>query len=93
MSPLGGKGTVGGVVATAQNSGHFRKRRTLSFEPLLTPVEAASFLRIHQKTAIRLAREGDLPGLRIGKHWRFRSSDLAVWAESKVGSSRQPEAE
>jgi integrase-like protein len=27
----------------------------LHFEPLLTPVEAASFLRIHQKTAIRLA--------------------------------------
>lgn len=37
-----------------------------------------------KKTAIRLAREGELPGLRVGKHWRFRLSDLAIWTESRV---------
>jgi len=62
----------------------------LNFEPLMTPQEAAAFLRIHQKTAIRLAREDELPALRIGKHWRFRSADLARWAASKVGSACQP---
>jgi excisionase family DNA binding protein len=61
------------------------------FEPLLTPAEAASYLRIHQKTAIRMARNGVLPALRVGvKHWRFRRSDLVAWAASKVSSSRQP---
>jgi excisionase family DNA binding protein len=63
----------------------------LQFEPLLTPAEAGGYLRVHPKTAIRMAREGKLPGLRVGqKHWRFRSSDLAAWAASKVRSSCQP---
>jgi excisionase family DNA binding protein len=38
-----------------------------------------------------MAREGDIPALRVGhKHWRFRRSDLVAWAAAKVGSSRQP---
>jgi excisionase family DNA binding protein len=60
------------------------------FEPLLTPIQAGEYLRIHAKTVIRLAREGELPGLRLGRHHRFRLSDLADWVESKVSSSRQP---
>jgi excisionase family DNA binding protein len=63
----------------------------IPLEPLLTPAEAGEYLRVHPKTAIRMAREGELPGLRVGqKHWRFRRSDLVVWAASKVGSSCQP---
>jgi excisionase family DNA binding protein len=60
------------------------------FEPLLTPVEAGAMLRIHEKTAIRLARERSLPGIRIGKHWRFRRSDLESWVSSRLGSNGQP---
>jgi excisionase family DNA binding protein len=63
------------------------------FEPLLTPAEAGDLLRIHPKTVIRLAREGSLPALRLGKHWRFRRSDLGAWVESRVSSNRQPSAE
>jgi excisionase family DNA binding protein len=64
--------------------------QTPTFEALLTPAEAGAYLRIHQKTVIRLAREGELPGLRLGKHHRFRMSDLVAWAAAKVGSNRQP---
>jgi excisionase family DNA binding protein len=64
--------------------------QTQQFERLLTPAEAAAYLRIHAKTVIRLAREGELPGLRLGKHHRFRISDLVAWAASKVRSNRQP---
>jgi excisionase family DNA binding protein len=61
------------------------------FEPLLTPAEAAEFyLKIHPKTLIRMAREGSIPALRLGKHWRFRVSDVEFWVASKVNSSRQP---
>ena len=56
----------------------------------MTPIEAAAWLQIHQKTAIRLAREGSVPALRLGKHWRFRRSDLELWAASQVLSPRQP---
>jgi excisionase family DNA binding protein len=64
------------------------------FEPLLTPVDAGAYLKVHPKTAIRMAREGSVPALRVGaKHWRFRRTDLEKWASDRVKSGRQPEAE
>ncbi len=56
------------------------------WEPLMTPVEAGDYLRIHPKTVIRQARTRKIPGLRLGKHWRFRASDLTAWAASQVKS-------
>jgi excisionase family DNA binding protein len=64
-----------------------------SFEPLLTPVAAGVYLGVHEKTAIRMAREGSIPALRLGKHWRFRRSDLESWVESQVKSQCQPDVE
>jgi excisionase family DNA binding protein len=64
------------------------------FEPLLTPADAGLYLGVHPKTAVRMAREGSIPALRVGaKHWRFRRSDLEIWAEQQVRSPRQPDAE
>jgi excisionase family DNA binding protein len=62
----------------------------LRFEALLTPSQGGAYLGVHEKTAIRMAREGELPALRIGKHWRFRRSDLEAWAATRVESRRQP---
>lgn len=59
------------------------------WEPLLTSEEAADRFRVHPKTVIRMARNHDLPAVRIGKLWRFRESDLARWAEDQVESTRQ----
>jgi excisionase family DNA binding protein len=65
---------------------HFRTE----FESLVTPAEASAYLRVHPKTIIRLARQRAIPALRIGKHWRFRLSDLIDWTETKVQSACQP---
>jgi excisionase family DNA binding protein len=62
-----------------------------SWEPLQTPEEAAAYLRVHSKTVIRMARTQMIPALRLGKHWRFRSSDLTAWAASQVKSACQPD--
>jgi len=61
-----------------------------SLEPLWHPTDAATYLGIHEKTAIKMARLGQIPALRLGKLWRFRHTDLAAWAESKVQSTCQP---
>ena len=60
-----------------------------SWEPLLTPEEAGeAFFKVHAKTVIRYAREGIIPGIRLGKKlWRFRKSDLEAWAAATVSSS------
>lgn len=46
------------------------------FEPLLDSVEAAALLKIHPKTLQKLAREGKISAIHIGKLWRFRASGL-----------------
>jgi len=46
------------------------------FEPLLNSVQAAALVKVHPKTLQRYARAGLVAGLRVGKLWRFRASDL-----------------
>ena len=59
-------------------------------EPLWHPRDAGRFLGIHQKTVIKMARNNQLPALRLGKHWRFRAVDLTRWAEQQVKSICRP---
>ena len=61
-----------------------------AWEPLLTPIEAADLLRIHPKTALRLARTHGIPAIRLGKHWRFRTCDLRAWAETQIQPCVEP---
>jgi excisionase family DNA binding protein len=59
-------------------------------EPLWHPRDAAAYLGLHEKTVIKMARLRQLPALRLGKHWRFRSIDLAAWVASTIQSNCQP---
>jgi hypothetical protein len=47
-----------------------------SFELLLDSDRAAAIIRVHPKTLQRYARTGIVHGVRVGKLWRFRASDL-----------------
>jgi excisionase family DNA binding protein len=60
------------------------------FEPLLSAEEAAAYLRIHQKTLMRMARNFDVPAIRIGKYWRFRLSALDEWVRGSENRVSQP---
>lgn len=55
-----------------------------AFEPLLDSDEAAALLKIHPKTLQRLARNGEIRGVHVGKLWRFRVSALNAWLNSKI---------
>ena len=46
---------------------------------ILTPQEAAEFLRVPLLTVQRQAKAGRLPGRRIGKEWRFSKTVLIEW--------------
>lgn len=60
------------------------------FEPLLGSEDAARLLgNIHVKTLQRYARQGSVPGYRIGGHWYFRITELDVWLRSRLNSNRQ----
>lgn len=43
---------------------------------LLTVDEVADMLRINKSTVYRMAKQGRLPAIRVGRQWRFRESVL-----------------
>ena len=47
-------------------------------EKLLTTQEAAQQLKVSASTVRRMARQGRLPGMRVGKLWRFSQSELTL---------------
>lgn len=60
------------------------------FERFLDSHQAAALLQIHPKTLQRLARKGEIRAMRIGKLWRFRTSDLDVWVELRLKLGSYP---
>ena len=66
---------------------------THTFEPLLSDSQAGELLGLHSKTVQRLARNGEIPAVRIGRYWRYRASALNNWIDKHqtgaVSSSSQ----
>jgi excisionase family DNA binding protein len=54
---------------------------------VLNSEEAARFLRMHVKTALRLARQGKIPGCKVGGEWRFLRSELTDWLRGNNNGS------
>lgn len=43
---------------------------------VLTPAEAAEYLRVNPQTVYRLLNDGTLRGAKVGRTWRVRRSEL-----------------
>jgi excisionase family DNA binding protein len=56
----------------------------MSIEPLINAEVAAQILHLHPRTVKRLSGEGVIPGMKIGKLWRYRASSLDEWAKSQI---------
>ncbi len=52
-------------------------------DEILTIQEVATYLKLNEKTAYRLASEGKLPGFKVGGSWRFKRVDLDTWIEEQ----------
>ena len=58
---------------------------------ILTVREVAEYLRLSEAKVYRLANEGQLPVVRLGKTWRFRKDLLDEWlAEQSRQESHAP---
>lgn len=51
-----------------------RKRRV--YGEVLSVSDVAELLQIEEQTVRALARRGELPGVKLGKHWRFLHDEL-----------------
>jgi excisionase family DNA binding protein len=50
---------------------------------ILTPSEAALYLNVHVRTIYRLAKEGKIPGRKLGGRWRFKKATLDEWLSGR----------
>jgi excisionase family DNA binding protein len=62
-------------------------------EPLIDAQRAAELLQLHPKTVKKLAQAGELPGMKIGRVWRFRESSLDEWMRLRLQYCRHPSPE
>jgi excisionase family DNA binding protein len=52
-------------------------------DDILNIKEVADFLRIPVSTIYKLAQDGKVPAVKVGKHWRFMKKDLELLFEQK----------
>ena len=49
---------------------------------VLTIDELAHYLKISKSTLYKLAQNGGLPGIKVGRHWRFHKEAIDDWLKS-----------
>jgi excisionase family DNA binding protein len=73
----------------SQKGGHMEGR-----EEILDADEVAKMLRVHPRTVMRLASQGQLPGFKVGGQWRFRREAIDAYIrkqEQRFGDQDQKE--
>ena len=55
---------------------------------VLTVSQVASLLHLHVMTVYRLAKEGKLPGFKVGGRWRFHRDALEKWMVDRAQVAR-----
>jgi excisionase family DNA binding protein len=58
---------------------------------MLTISEVAKYLKLHELTVRRLAREGELPAFKVGRQWRIKRNLLEAWIEERSGKGSPTE--
>lgn len=56
----------------------------LTDDTVMTLAEVASFLKLGQRTILKMVHDQEIPAIRIGNQWRFMSSMIHGWLGSKV---------
>ncbi len=56
---------------------------TVSDEVLMDTAEVARYLKMHPKTITNMAERGELKAYKVGRHWRYRKSDIDAFLEQR----------
>ncbi len=56
---------------------------------ILTVSELAEYLKLSRAKVYQMAQRGELPGTKLGTHWRFRKDLIDRWLEEQMIHNRQ----
>lgn len=51
----------------------------LGHDDVMNAEEASAWLKIPKSTLYKLCNDGELPGAKVGRHWRFHRETLEQW--------------
>ena len=54
---------------------------------IMTVSELADYLRLHEQTIYKMAKEGNLPGSRVGNRWRFEKDQIDKWLRDRQSNN------
>lgn len=57
-------------------------------DALMDIKQVAAYLQITEATAYNWAQSGNLPGIKIGRIWRFRREDIEAWLDQNMRGPR-----
>ena len=60
-----------------------------TLDPILTLDELADYLKLSKSTLYKLVQRGEVPGTKIGKHWRFRKGTIDRWIDKNERRKKQ----
>lgn len=70
--------------AAKQRASSSRINAPMEASDLLTTKELAEYLRLNERTILKLASQGELPGVRLGNQWRFRRAVIDTWLDDQM---------
>lgn len=60
-------------------SGNRSGRPEVPTDAVFTIDELVIYLKLPKSTIYKLAQEGDIPGHKVGRHWRFHRPTIDAW--------------
>jgi len=57
-------------------------------DEIMTIEEVAKYLKLKPQTVYKWAQEGQIPGAKFGKEWRFRRGTLDEWIDTTIALSK-----
>ncbi len=62
----------------------------MNSDDILNIKEVSDYLKIPVSTVYKLAQDGKVPAVKVGKHWRFLKRDLELLFTQKRDDCLQP---
>jgi len=63
----------------------------MSKNPIMTTRELASYIKLNEKTVIKMAQNGKIPGVKIGNQWRFHLAAIDRYLQTDLMESSDRE--
>lgn len=65
-----------------------REGNRMSNQDIMTVEDVAKYLKLKPQTVYKWAQEGQIPGTKLGKEWRFRRSIIDEWIDTSIALSK-----